>query len=47
MGALLEALPQVPECVLGTALYDRIACFNHSCAPNAHVRFDQSGSYTA
>ena len=47
VGALLEALPQVPECVLGTALYDRIACFNHSCGPNAHIRFDVSGSHTA
>ncbi|KAL1529564.1 hypothetical protein AB1Y20_000508 [Prymnesium parvum] len=45
--ALLAALPPVAECVVGTALYSRLARLNHSCAPNAHVRFDRSGGHEA
>ena len=30
----------IPEFVLGTSLYPTIACVNHSCDPNARIRFD-------
>ena len=38
LAAVLGGLPQpMPECVMGTALFDRLACINHSCAPNCSV----------
>ena len=32
---------------MGTALFDRLACINHSCAPNAEVWPSRDGSHEA
>eukprot|EP00908_Phaeocystis_cordata_P013265 Transcript_24309.p1 GENE.Transcript_24309~~Transcript_24309.p1 ORF type:complete len:402 (-),score=133.37 Transcript_24309:29-1234(-) len=48
LAAVLGGLPQpMPECVMGTALFDRLACINHSCAPNAEVWPSRDGSHEA
>ena len=45
---LLDRLPKaLPQCVVGTALFDRLACLNHSCAPNAEVWPSVDGSHDA
>lgn len=43
LDTLLARLPRRVPDVMGTALYSRIACINHSCAPNAEVRPAPSG----
>ncbi|RHY23489.1 hypothetical protein DYB32_010181, partial [Aphanomyces invadans] len=37
-----HALSQISQVRVGVGVYKRMALFNHSCAPNAFVRFDNA-----